>query len=509
MSVENPTFDQVSKIASDLNMNIEPEKLKAFQRLIERFVVSYKLVDEMPDEVPLVRYPRTPGYQPASEENEHNAWYVKTDVKGAPSGPLAGKTVVLKDNVALAGVRMMNGSSTLEGYIPDFDATIVTRILDAGGTIIGKATCESFCLSGGSHTSSLGAVHNPYKRGRSSGGSSSGSAVLVATGEADLAIGCDQGGSIRMPAAFCGVYGMKPTWGLVPYTGIMPIEATVDHAGPITATVEDNALFLEILAGPDGLDPRQSACVTAKYTQALGRGVSGLRIAIVQEGFGWDVSQEGVDHAVLAAAEEFRAMGAVVEEISIPMHRVGKHIWSPIINDGLTMQMMHGNGMGYNWKGQYSVGLIDAHSAWRMRANDLSDSLKLSMFVGQYFTTVYRGRFYAKAQNIMRRLRATYDDALSNYDLLLMPTVPMIGAELPDSNADLETYINRAFEMTVNTAPFDATGHPSMSVPCGLSEGLPVGMMLTAKHWDESTIYAAAAAFEASGCWKRARKDVA
>ena len=161
----------------------------------------------------------------------------------------------MKDNICLAGVPMMNGASTLEGYVPDVDATVVQRILDAGGTIVGKSVCEYFCFSGGSHTSSSGPVHNPHRQGYSAGGSSSGSAALVAAGEVPMALGGDQGGSIRMPASFCGIYGMKPTHGLVPYTGIMPIELTIDHTGPMTATVEDNALLLEVLAGPDGLDP--------------------------------------------------------------------------------------------------------------------------------------------------------------------------------------------------------------------------------------------------------------
>src|SRR5437660_2419057 len=179
---------------------------------------------------------------------------------------------------------MMNGASTLEGYVPNVDATVAIRILDAGGTIVGKSHCEYFCLSGGSHTNATGPVHNPHKRGYSAGGSSSGSAVLVAKGEVDMAIGGDQGGSIRIPSSFCGIYGMKPTHGLVPYTGIMPIELTLDHAGPMTATVADNALLLEVLAGADGLDPRQYAPRTAPYTEAPGRGVDGLRIGLLQVG---------------------------------------------------------------------------------------------------------------------------------------------------------------------------------------------------------------------------------
>src|SRR5258708_10143963 len=256
---------------------------------------AYDAVDAMPDDVPAVTYPRTPGYRPEGEENKYNAWYVKTTVKGAPSGKLAGKTVALKDNVCLAGVPMMNGASTLEGYTPDTDATIVTRMLDAGGTILGKVHCEYFCSSGGSHTCAAGAVHNPHKMGYSAGGSSSGSAVVVSTGEADMAIGGDQGGSIRIPASFSGIYGMKATYGLVPYTGVMPIELTIDHTGPMTRNVRDNALLLEVLAGADGLDPRQGTPKVSSYTEALGGGVKGLRIGVLPQGFGHPTSETHVD----------------------------------------------------------------------------------------------------------------------------------------------------------------------------------------------------------------------
>jgi amidase len=338
--------------------------------------------------------------------------------------------------------------------------------------------------------------------GYSAGGSSSGSAALLAAGEVDLAIGGDQGGSIRMPAAYCGIYGLKPTHGLVPYTGIMPIESTIDHTGPMTNNVADNALMLEVLAGEDGLDPRQYAPKAAPYTQALGKGVKGMKIGIVKEGFGWPQSEEDVDAKVRAAALKFRELGAEVTEISIPAHTTGVAIWTPIASEGAQMQMMLGNGMGFNWKGLYTTSLLDAHSAWRDRADSLSDSLKITMMVGQYFISHYRGRFYAKAQNLNRQLKAAYDAALGDYDLLLMPTVPVKATPLPPADAPLGLYLQRAFEMLPNTAPFDITGHPAMAVPCGMSEGLPISMMLVAKSFDEMSIYAAAAAFEAHADWK-------
>jgi amidase len=504
MGVTRPSLEQLRAVAEDLGMHMSEADLKSYDALMQGNYGAYDIIEAMPDYLPQVKYPRTPGYRPQGEENKYNAWYVKTTVKGAPTGKLAGKTIALKDNICLAGVPMMNGASTLEGYVPDIDATIVTRILDAGGTILGKVHCEYFCFSGGSHTNAIAPVHNPHKMGYSSGGSSSGSAVVVVTGEADMAIGGDQGGSIRIPAAFSGLYGMKGTHGLVPYTGVMPIEITLDHTGPMTRTVRDNALLLEVLAGPDGLDPRQiGSKAGVPYTEALGKGVKGLRIGIVKEGFGHANSEADVDAKVRAGAELFRKLGASVEEASVPMHLLGPAIWLPIAAEGATEFMMKGNAMGTNWRGLYTTTLLDSHSDWRHRADDLSDSLKVTMLLGHYFTKHYRGHFYSKAQNLSRKLRVAYDEALGKYDLLLMPTLPMKATPLPPPDAPRELYIQRAFEMVGNTAPFDATGHPAMSLPCGMSDGLPVGLMLIAKHFDEETIYRAAAAFEGAGDWMK------
>ena len=503
MSVKRPTPSQLRSVAEDHGMTLTDGDVEFFLAAMAGSFAAYDAVDAMPDFVPRVTYPRTPGYRPEGAENPYNAWYVKTTVKGAPSGRLAGKTVALKDNICLAGVPMMNGASTLEGYVPDIDATIVTRILDAGGTILGKAHCEYFCFSGGSHTSAAGPVHNPRKPGFSAGGSSSGSAALVAAGEVDMAIGGDQGGSIRIPAAYCGIYGMKPTHGLVPYTGIMPIELTLDHAGPMTATVADNALLLEVLAGLDGLDPRQYAPQVHEYTKALGQGVKGLKIGVVTEGFGHPNSERDVDSRVKSAALAFGKLGATVAEVSVPMHAAGPAIWTPIALEGATELMMKGNGLGTNWRGLFATSLLDAHSAWRHRADELPDTLKVSMLLGHYFVKHYRGHFYAKGQNLSRKLRLAYDAALGEHDLLLMPTLPVKATPLPPADAPRELYLQRAFEMIGNTAPFDATGHPAMSLPCGESDGLPVGLMLIGKHWDESTIYRAAHAFEQSGDWRR------
>jgi amidase len=260
----------------------------------------------------------------------------------------------------------------------------------------------------------------------------------------------------------------------------------------MTATVEDNALLLEVLAGPDGLDPRQYGDAVAKpYREALGGGASGLRIAVVEEGFGHPQSLPQVDAVVRDAAQRFRGLGAAVRGVSVPMHRPSAAIFFLLAAEGGTMQMMLGNGFGFNWQGLYLTSMLDFHSAWRNRADELSDSLKNIMLLGHYMVTRYRGHYYAKAQNLVRRLRRAYDEVLGRYDLLLMPTLPIVATPLPE-----------AFEMLANTAQFDCTHHPAMSLPCGMVDGLPVGMMLVAKAFDEETIYRAAAAFEKGVDWK-------
>jgi amidase len=502
MAVVPPTPKQLLAVAEQCGLSLTDEDVGSFRRLMQGSIDAYNLVAAMPDEVPPVKYARIPGHRPPPEENPHNAWYRKVSVKGAPSGKLKDKKIALKDNIMLAGVPMMNGSATLEGYVPDFDATVVSRILDAGGEIVGKVHCESFCMSGGSHTGSVGPVHNPHKMGYSAGGSSSGSGVVVALGEADMAMGGDQGGSIRMPASFCGICGMKPTWGLVPYTGIMPIEVFVDHTGPMTATVADNALLLEVIAGDDGYDPRIKAPKVEEYTRALGSGVNGLKIGLLKEGFEQPNAEPAVNESVHEAAKRIRSLGAIVEDVSIPMHLLGPAIWTPIGVEGMTQTMMFGDGYGLSRPDLYSTSLMAFHRGWRSQADSLSETTKLFLLLGTYINNIFGPRYYGKALNISRRLAAAYDTVLREYDLLLLPTTPMKATPLPPPNASREDYVDRALEMIANTAPFDISHHPAMSLPCGMADGLPVGLMLVGRHFEESTIYRAAHAFEKAGDWR-------
>jgi len=501
--VKKPTPAELADVTAALGMHLTDADIASYLELMTGTIDGYNVLAELPSYVPAVKYPRTPGSFPEGDANPNNAWYVKTTIKGAPGGKLAGKTVAVKDNVCVAGVPMTNGASTLEGYVPEIDATIITRVLDAGATILGKVHCECFCFSGGSHTGAYGPVHNPWKRGYSAGGSSSGSAAVVASGEVDMAIGGDQGGSIRMPSSYCGIYGMKPTWGLVPYTGVMPIELTLDHTGPMTATVADNAVLLEVLAGPDGLDPRQAhGRAAAPYSQALGQSIAGMRIGVLAQGFEAANAEADVLAMVRHGAGVFERMGAVVEPVSVPMHSTAMVIWSAIAHEGATAQMMLGNGFGFNWKGLYVTSLLDAHAAWRQRADELSDTLKITTMVGYYLIHKYRGHYYAKAQNLARKLTAAYDDALARYDALLMPTTPIKATRLPEASAPRGEHLQRAFEMLANCAPFDVSGHPALTLPCGLSDGLPAGLMLVGKQFDEMSLYRLASAWESGADWR-------
>jgi amidase len=501
---EKPSVADLRRAAERLGMTPSDEYLRAAAEIVTPLSNAYAALDAVPDELPKVRYPRGPMHRPNAEENRHGAWYVQTSIKGAPAGKLAGRRVALKDNVCLAGVPMMVGAELLEGYVPDVDATVVERILDAGGEIAGKAVCEYYCVSGGSHTSTTGPVHNPRKRGYTTGGSSSGSAALVAAGEVELAIGGDQAGSIRIPASHCGIVGLKPTYGLVPYTGIAPLEITLDTCGPMTATVRDNALLLEVIAGPDGIDSRQRGVPAGgRYVEALDGGVAGLRIGVLREGFGHPNSEADVDAKVRAAAQRFAALGAVVDEVSVTMHGLGFAIWAAIRGDAACITLLEMNGAGIAHEGLYVTSLLDRAMAWRSRADEFADTLKIASMFSKYTLDRYGGHYYAKAQNLRRRLRAAYDAALATHDLLLLPTVPMKATPIPGKGASPQEITRRSWEPTRNTCPFNVTGHPAISIPCGLEDERPIGLMLVGRHFAEDTIYRAAAAFERAGDWIR------
>jgi amidase len=500
MAITPPSNDDLARIASRYRFGLNAQDVAAFGVLISGALASYDAVERL-YQAHLPEAPDRPYQWPAESDNELGAWYVTTGISTADDGPLARRRVAIKDNIEVAGLPMMNGSATVEGYMPRRDATVVTRVLDAGATIAGKSVCEDLCFSGGSHTSRTGPVRNPWDKSKSAGGSSSGSAALVASGAVDMALGGDQGGSVRIPSSFCGIVGHKPTHGLVPYTGAFPIENTLDHLGPMARTVRDAALLLGVLAGPDGLDPRQRTSPPATdYLAGLDSGVDGLRIAVVGEGFGIPgLSQPGVDERVRAAIGTLAAAGAAVSEISLPWHRDGLHVWNVIATEGATGQMIDGNGYGMNSAGLYDPELI-AHYAngRRKRAAEMSESLKLTVLCGRYTIDQGDGRYYAMARNLALELTAAYDAALADADVLIMPTLPIVASTIPAAGASREEQLARSLEMIPNTAPFDVSGHPATSVPAGLSDGLPVGMMIVGRHFADGMCLRVAQAYEAA-----------
>lgn len=496
MAFTLPNKDVLRRLGADLGMQIDDSQADEMLAVMQPMVAGFRLIECLPDEPLPTHHPRTPGRRPDPAENPFGAWAVLTDIRGASEGPLAGRRIAIKDNTAIAGVPMMNGASVLEGYVPDGDATIVSRILDAGGHIVGKSVCEYFSFAGGSATSATGPVVSPRNPGHTPGGSSTGSAALLVNGDVDLAIGADQAGSIRIPASFSGIVGLKPTYGLVPYTGIMGLDYTIDHVGPMARTVADCALLLEVIAGEDGIDGRQRNVRVGRYSEEARQGLAGLRIGVVREGFGLPESDPATDEAVRGAAAGLGRAGATVEEVSIPWHLNGFALWGAIANEGSFHTLMRGHGAGYLTHGAYSLSLGTALSGLEGRANEMPATLKLAMLMGYHADHHYQGRFYAKAQNLRRRLTREYDAALKRFDLLLMPTLPFPTLPIPSDDASMGEVIGHSWSMLANTSPFDLTGHPAISVPCGTSGDKPVGLMLIGRHFEDGMVLRGAAGWE-------------
>jgi len=501
-NVQRPTPEEIREIAREHHMDLSDGEVEDFEAVIDELLPAYERLDELPDSKPKVEYTdRDPGHRPGSDENPLNAVVTWCRVEGAEDGPLAGVEVGLKDNVSLAGIEMTLGSKLFEGYVPSTDATIVTRLLDAGATITAKLNMEDMACSGSGELSATGPVLNPQSEDHIAGGSSSGSAAAVVNGDVDVAIGGDQGGSIRIPASWSGAVGHKPTHSLVPYTGIVGLGRSFDHTGPICTSVEDCARVLDVIAGKDPLDPRQGEVPTEDYTASLGGAPGEVSVGVLAEGFGHEASEAGVDDAVHDALSAFESAGAEVTEVSVPMHLDGQAIWTAVFNEA-TAATIDAEGLGHYGKGLYDTGFADYFGkARRAHADDYLATLKLTVVLGQYLADEYRGHYYAKAQNLSRELARRYDEALADVDVLAMPTTPQTAHEVRDELTRLET-IERALNMVPNTCPFDVTGHPAVSVPCGTSDGLPVGLMLVGERFDDATVLRAAEAFERNHDWE-------
>lgn len=509
-------IERIIGFGQSLELNLSRTEARMMEpRVIELLNLLHDFLDSSIEEqsLPMKYTDRDAGYRPTEEEDPLNVFIRKCRVEGSGEGPLSGMSVGLKDNISVAGIPLTLGTRFLEGYIPDFDATIVTRILDAGGTIVGKMNMESFSIGPGvTGVGDFGRPLNPHKHERVTGGSSSGSASAVAAGYVDLAFGGDQGGSIRIPAAWCGAVGLMATYGLIPHTGVLGVDPAVDYVGPLARRVEDIATVLEVVAGSDGYDPRQIDLPKQlpRYTQALTAGADKLRIGVLSEGFGSQGSEPDVERAVLDALGVLERAGAVLENVSVALHEKAALAMLPFYIEG-GKRLFDTNFGGAFTRTYYPTSLIVTFGRFKKsHGHELPLNLKLYLIVAAYLERFYYGRLYAKAHNVRPILAKQYNDAFARVDVLAMPTVPIKAPiyEEPRNEeeiANLVLYGGRPSAslkiVTQNCRPFNLTGHPAMSIPCGKSNGLPIGLMLVAPHFREDLLLRAAYAYQQSVDW--------
>ncbi len=448
---------------------------------------------------------REVGARPSREADPLNAIVRRCRVRAhGCEGILSGQRLAIKDSVAIAGIPLSCGSAILQGFVPSCDATVTDRILRAGAEIVCITNMDDLAFSGGGESSWYGATGNPFDPERSAGGSSSGSAAALWYDGIDLAVGCDQGGSIRVPASWCGVVGLKPTHSLVPYTGIAGIDQTFDHCGPLARTTAGAALLLQAMAGTDAGDPRQREVPGSDYTGAVADcpdDLRGLRIGVVREGFGEGVSAEPATcEAVRATIERLAGLGAELWDISLPQHLEAGGVAFAGFVQGMTALMSSG-GNGIGWSGRYWEELAPALLAGlRERGNELSPQVKAVLAAGRHLERHVGGAPYARAENLKPWLRAAYDYALADADVLLYPTTPFRAFRLDDELSTSERVL-RGWGNLANTYPTDMTGHPAISLPLAEAGGLPVGVMLVGRRFEDARLLAIAATCERALGW--------
>jgi amidase len=508
-----PDVEEVVAVAKELGIHLGPEEAVLYRKYLmaqlQEFdtFVQARLEEHRP---PMVTAARQLGYRPRPDEDPLNAWMWKCRIEGAANGLLAGKTISYKDHIAVAGMPMSFGSFALEGFIPDFDATVVTRVLQAGGTIIGKNVMNG--LSGGFGTGGgigdYGRPLNPHNHEHVTGGSSSGSAAAVAAGEVDISFGGDQGGSIRIPAAFCGIIGHKPTFGLVSHFGIgFGSDQSIDYTGPMTRTVEDAAATLQATAGYDPYDPRQTRDIPTSI-DVLGRladGVSGLRLGVLEEGF--DEAEVEVRDLVMAAVNVLAKAGAKVSKVSIPAHHAIRVAQAALTAEG-ALALFKTGFFGAFTRTYYPASVIGAiNKMWASHADMLTPRSKLALIAAELSHRNYHGRVYAKAQNVRPAYIKAYDTALADVDVLVMPTCLMTAPKNHTPGSYLEavednlSMLNRGSSR--NTMPFNYTGHPALALPVGKSSaGLPVSMQLVGRFFDDPLLMRVAYAYQHLTDWE-------
>jgi amidase len=501
-----PDAGQLVELAASLNLRLSHSEAELYlpfildaMRGLDEFVQS-RAEEAAP---PLLFPERGPGYRPSLTEDRYRAWLWKCAVEGSDRGLLAGKTVSFKDHISVAGIPQVLTSQVLEGFIPDVDATVVTRVLSSGGKVVGKHMMNGFM-------GDYGKPLNPHNQERITGGSSSGSGAALAAGEVDVSFGGDQGGSIRLPAAFCGVLGLKPTFGLVSHFAVgFAAEPSVDHVGPMARTVPDVAAALQAVSGYDDNDPRQRRGIPESIDALsdLDGGVRGLRIGILEEGFAEPIEPE-VAKGVLAAVATLEKLGAEVTRISVPQHAQIDSVYAALVFEGA--RAIHDVGFfGIGAKTYYPASIITAiDRMWRAHGDMLPPRTKLNHLVAELSRRNYHGGAYAKAHNVRPSYVAAFDRALAKVDVLALPTVrniaPLVEEEPTDPTAAIEANLRRNWmllPMAYNTKPTNYTGHPALAVPCGKADGMPISVQLIGNFLADPLLLRVAYAYQKAVDW--------
>jgi len=405
--------------------------------------------------------------------------------------PAAGVPIALKDVLCTRGVTTTCGSRILETYVPPYDCTPWARLGEAGASLLGKTNCDEFAMGSSNENSAYGPVHNPWDLDTVPGGSSGGSAAAVAAGEAVWALGTDTGGSVRQPAALCGVVGFKPTYGLISRYGLIAFASSLDTVGTFTRTVRDAATLVSAVAGKDRLDATSLPTEPRNLTEGLDGGVSGMRIGVVREWLGQGV-EPGVKAAVEAAIERLGRLGATFEDVTLPHADYALSAYYILAPAECSSNLARYDGVRYGHRAAHAADVIDLNS--RTRGEGFGDEVKRRIMLGTYALSAgYYEAYYGQAQKVRTLVIKDFEAAFERFDLLLGPTSPTTAFRIGEKSGDpLAMYLSDIF-----TIPSNLAGNPSISVPCGLDEkGLPVGLQLLGQHLDEATVLRAAHAFE-------------
>jgi aspartyl-tRNA(Asn)/glutamyl-tRNA(Gln) amidotransferase subunit A len=421
---------------------------------------------------------------------------------GAPLSPLDGAPIALKDVFCTRGVRTTCGSKILDNFVPPYDATMVERLRAAGAVILGKTNMDEFAMGSSTEHSAFQVTRNPWDLARVPGGSSGGSAAAVAGGLAAGAFGTDTGGSVRQPAAFCGVVGLKPTYGRVSRYGLIAFASSLDHVAPFSLDAVDAALLLGAVAGHDPLDATSVDAPVPDYVAALDGGVRGLKVGVPDEYFGAGLDPE-IDRAVRAAIDVLRDLGATIERVSLPTTEYGVATYYIVAPAEASSNLARYDGVKYGLRAPGGKDLIDMVS--RTRAAGFGAEVKRRIMLGTYaLSTGYYDAYYGQAQKVRTLVRREFEAAFARVDILAAPTTPGVAFKHGDKADPLAMYMNDVY-----TIPASMTGLPAVSVPCGFNAtGLPIGLQLIGRALDEPTILRAAHAYEQATPWRQRRPEL-